>query len=46
MDEGAGRILAALHELDLEDNTIVLFTSDNGPEVSYIQYISNYDIII
>ncbi len=33
MDESVGRILRALHELDLEDNTLVIFTSDNGPEV-------------
>jgi hypothetical protein len=32
LDESVGRILAALHELDLEQDTIVLFTSDNGPE--------------
>lgn len=32
MDESLGRILTALHELDLEEETIVLFTSDNGPE--------------
>lgn len=30
MDEGVGRILATLRELDLEANTIVIFTSDNG----------------
>jgi arylsulfatase A-like enzyme len=31
MDEGVGRILAELDRLGLHDNTIVLFTSDNGP---------------
>ncbi|MXY82944.1 MAG: arylsulfatase [Gemmatimonadetes bacterium] len=30
MDQGIGRILAKLRELDLEDNTIVVFLSDNG----------------
>jgi len=35
LDEGIGRILDALHELDLERDTFVCFTSDNGaaPEV-------------
>lgn len=32
MDESLGRLLKGLHDLDLEQNTIVLFTSDNGPE--------------
>ncbi len=31
MDAGIGKILACLKELGLEDNTIVIFTSDNGP---------------
>ncbi len=30
MDANAGRLLNKLKELELEDNTIVLFTSDNG----------------
>ncbi len=30
MDTGIGRVLAALRELDLERNTVVLFLSDNG----------------
>lgn len=32
MDEGIGRILAALDETGLADNTIVVFCSDNGGE--------------
>lgn len=32
MDHEVGRLLAALDELGLRDNTFVLFTSDNGPE--------------
>ena len=31
MDAGIGRILERLDALNLEDNTIVIFTSDNGP---------------
>jgi N-acetylgalactosamine-6-sulfatase len=31
-DNAVGRILAALRELGVEDNTIVIFSSDNGPE--------------
>ena len=31
VDDNFGRILAALRELGLEENTLVLFTSDNGP---------------
>lgn len=30
LDTGAGQILAALHRLGLETNTLVVFTSDNG----------------
>lgn len=32
MDEGIGRLMAALREEGLEDNTLVVFTSDNGGE--------------
>ena len=32
MDEGIGRILAALDAKGLADNTLVVFTSDNGGE--------------
>ncbi|MBT8185615.1 MAG: sulfatase-like hydrolase/transferase, partial [Eudoraea sp.] len=31
IDHGVGKILTALKEEGLEDNTIVIFTSDNGP---------------
>lgn len=30
MDRNVGRLLAALEELDLDDNTLIVFTSDNG----------------
>jgi len=31
-DAGVGSILDTLKELDLDDNTLVIFSSDNGPE--------------
>lgn len=31
IDTDVGRVLEKLNSLDLEDNTLVLFTSDNGP---------------
>jgi len=31
IDAGVGKILAALQELELDKNTLVVFTSDNGP---------------
>ncbi len=31
-DQGVGQVLGVLKELDLERNTIVVFSSDNGPE--------------
>lgn len=33
MDRNVGRILDALARLGLEENTLVIFSSDNGPEV-------------
>lgn len=30
MDQGIGRIMAKVRQLDIEDNTLVLFLSDNG----------------
>ena len=38
MDKGVGRLLDELEKLGLDNNTIVLFTSDNGP-----QFYSNGD---
>lgn len=32
MDVSIGRLLDALEDLGIENNTLVLFTSDNGPE--------------
>jgi arylsulfatase A-like enzyme len=31
MDQGLGRLLETLDKLGLDDNTVVMFTSDNGP---------------
>lgn len=31
MDKGIGLIMALLEELNIEDNTLIIFTSDNGP---------------
>lgn len=35
MDWSVGQILDALTQLQVDDNTIVIFTSDNGPEDTY-----------
>jgi len=35
LDWSVGEVLATLAELGLEDDTLVLFTSDNGPWISY-----------
>jgi len=35
LDWSMGRIMAALRESGVEDNTLVFFTSDNGPWISY-----------
>lgn len=35
LDWSVGEIVAALKRLNLEDNTLVIFTSDNGPFLSY-----------
>lgn len=35
LDDGVGRLLAKLKELELEQQTLVIFLSDNGPFLSY-----------
>jgi arylsulfatase len=35
LDDGIGRVLQTLRELKLEENTLVIFMSDNGPFLSY-----------
>ncbi|MDR3252644.1 MAG: sulfatase-like hydrolase/transferase, partial [Tannerella sp.] len=37
LDDQVGVIMAELRALGIEDNTIVIFTSDNGHEISYQQ---------
>ena len=36
MDKGIGQIMALLEELNIEDNTLIIFTSDNGPTYNRI----------
>lgn len=40
MDAGIGRIDEALHDRGLAENTIVLFTSDNGPYLGMVNGVS------
>ncbi len=35
IDDSVGRILAVLKELDIDNQTLVIFASDNGPWLSY-----------
>lgn len=37
MDRDVGRIMALLTELDLDEKTLVFFTSDNGAEIYYFR---------
>lgn len=39
----AGQVLKAIKEKGLEDNTVVIFTSDNGPERTAFERAENYD---
>lgn len=38
IDAGVGRLIATLEELGIDDNTLVVFTSDNGPWLSFRQH--------
>jgi arylsulfatase A-like enzyme len=42
IDKHVGRILDKLDELGLSENTVVVFSSDNGPESGLIPFISHY----
>jgi N-acetylgalactosamine-6-sulfatase len=44
LDQQIGRLLAKLDELGLADNTLVLFSSDNGPEDIHIRNASHSGI--
>ena len=35
MDDGIGQIMTKLKELGISQNTLVMFTSDNGPEIGW-----------
>lgn len=35
IDDGVGRIIDTVNELGIEDDTLIIFTSDNGPWLSY-----------
>ncbi len=45
LDEAFGRLMKTLKDLDLEKNTLVIFTSDNGPEtpVTLEESLGNWD---
>ncbi len=44
-DETVGRVLDALQRSQLDDNTLVIFTSDNGPEIGNEVHPGAYDRI-
>jgi N-acetylgalactosamine-6-sulfatase len=44
MDRHIGRILDHLDQLGLANNTIILFSSDNGPESGLIPFTSHYGV--
>ena len=35
IDDGVGRIIDTVNELGIEEHTLIIFTSDNGPWLSY-----------
>ena len=37
LDDGFGRLLSTLDELDLRKETFIFFTSDNGAEIVYFR---------
>ena len=42
IDRQVGRILDTLDELGLSENTVVIFSSDNGPETGLMTFTSHY----
>ena len=41
MDKALGRLFDELKKMDLADNTLIFFTSDNGPEDYYVKNAAN-----
>ena len=41
MDKDIGRLLALLKQLEIDENTIVFFTSDNGPNPPFIRALQS-----
>ena len=39
-DELIGKMMAHLHDLDIADNTMVIFTSDNGPDMGAFEMMN------
>ncbi|MCP5118677.1 MAG: sulfatase-like hydrolase/transferase, partial [bacterium] len=42
LDRHIGRVLDRLDQLGLSENTVVIFSSDNGPESGLIPFVSHY----
>jgi len=42
-DEHVGQIIEQLQESGLDENTVILFTSDNGDEDSYFKYTKKFE---
>jgi arylsulfatase A len=42
LDWAVGQILEALERNNMLDNTLIIFTSDNGPEVQTYEYINDF----
>ena len=42
LDTLVGQVMSTLKELDLDEKTIVVFTSDNGPQGNHWQFIADF----
>ena len=42
-DKNVGRLMKAVHNLGLDENTIIIWTSDNGDEDSYYERTKTFD---
>ncbi len=42
-DATVGEIIAALKDNDLYDNTLIIFTADNGPEIYALERLKNFE---